>query len=96
MATDQTIAKQNIAATNEEYNLMGPPNEGTVPFEPDLKSDSSINMQESISRTMEFGTPLDDETIISSQQEDAATLRRSNRRRTPTGGNYEKQHNMMT
>jgi hypothetical protein len=33
---------------------------------------------------MEFGTFLDDDTIISGQQEDAPTIRRSTRERTPS------------
>ena len=48
-----------------------------------LDMHSSITEPENLAGMMGFGTPLDNETIISSQQEDAPILRRSNRQRRP-------------
>jgi hypothetical protein len=87
MAADHLVAQHNInfnsnrTMASKEYNLMGP-SEGASELELDLGR--GTDGEEMSFLPMDFGTTLDDDTVISSRQGDAPTLRRSDRQRIPS------------
>jgi hypothetical protein len=94
--TNSTIADRNVNAqhnttmedqlqeSSEEYNVMQPTEGATVPPEITFDMDLDIAQPKNDNFPMEFGTSLDDDTIIWGQQEDAPTVRRSTRERSPS------------
>jgi hypothetical protein len=90
MATDRSIAQpdnsshSNRTMATEEYNLMGPSEGASVPTELELDFGMGTNGEEMSFEPMDFGTTLDDDTVIPSRQGNAPTLRRSNRQRIPS------------